>query len=75
MHRSWSVVSEISVVIPSYNGGHNLDKCLDAVERLGVSPMRSDRGGRRFERTARSSEPRRRGSPNSGYAEPAGTSG
>jgi glycosyltransferase involved in cell wall biosynthesis len=32
------LVSEISVVIPSYNGGHNLDKCLDAVERLGVSP-------------------------------------
>ena len=32
------MVSEISVVIPAYNGGHNLDKCLDAIERLGVSP-------------------------------------
>jgi len=32
------VVSEISVVIPAYNAGHNLDKCLDAVERLAASP-------------------------------------
>jgi GT2 family glycosyltransferase len=32
------VDSEISVVIPSCDGGHNLDKCLDAVERLAVSP-------------------------------------
>jgi glycosyltransferase involved in cell wall biosynthesis len=32
------VVSEISVVIPAYNGGQNLDQCLDAVERLAVSP-------------------------------------
>jgi glycosyltransferase involved in cell wall biosynthesis len=32
------VVSEISVVIPAYNGGHNLEKCLNAIERLVVSP-------------------------------------
>lgn len=31
--------SEISVVIPAYNGGHNLDKCLDAVGRLALSPI------------------------------------
>jgi glycosyltransferase involved in cell wall biosynthesis len=31
-------VHSISVVIPSCNGGHNLDECLDAVERLVVSP-------------------------------------
>jgi len=33
------VLSEISVVIPAYNAGHNLDKCLDAIERLVVSPL------------------------------------
>jgi glycosyltransferase involved in cell wall biosynthesis len=32
------VASGISVVISAYNGGHNLDKCLDAIERLTVSP-------------------------------------
>jgi glycosyltransferase involved in cell wall biosynthesis len=25
-------------VIPAYNGGHNLDECLDAIERLAMSP-------------------------------------
>ena len=33
------MLSEISVVIPAYNAGHNLDKCLDAIERLVVSPL------------------------------------
>ncbi|MGP0071934.1 MAG: glycosyltransferase family 2 protein [Bryobacteraceae bacterium] len=28
----------ISVVIPAYNGGRNLDQCLSAVERLAASP-------------------------------------
>jgi glycosyltransferase involved in cell wall biosynthesis len=32
------LASEISVVIPAYNGGHNLDECLNAIERLVVSP-------------------------------------
>lgn len=31
-------MNSISVVIPAYNGGHNLDECLDAVDRLVVSP-------------------------------------
>src|SRR5579863_2244728 len=31
-------VASISVVIPAYNGGHNLDLCLSAVERLAASP-------------------------------------
>ena len=33
------MLSEISVVIPADNAGHNLDKCLDAIERLVVSPL------------------------------------
>jgi glycosyltransferase involved in cell wall biosynthesis len=32
------VVSTISVVIPAYNGGNNLDECLNAIERLAESP-------------------------------------
>jgi glycosyltransferase involved in cell wall biosynthesis len=30
--------SAISVVIPAYNGGHNLDQCLNAIERLAIPP-------------------------------------
>jgi glycosyltransferase involved in cell wall biosynthesis len=31
-------VTSISVVIPAYNGGRNLDVCLNAVEHLALSP-------------------------------------
>ncbi|HEX5227898.1 MAG TPA: glycosyltransferase [Bryobacteraceae bacterium] len=31
-------MTSISVVIPAYNAGHNLDACLDAIERLQTPP-------------------------------------